>query len=194
MFAEMAVLDAIQATDILDVSRPIEDRSGCWFSEVSLPPDNMARVVGVFRPAKGIEPAGSLHDYQRIGQALADLHRQTHLAKIAQARNPGPGAGSTTIALRSTALAAAIAASAKLLEDKGATQHLGPVGFCHGDIRLSNLRISSEKMTLFDFDDCGIRPQLLDVAAIAFWLEVGKQHDSAGLWAAFLEGYGIKSG
>lgn len=191
--AEMAVLNAIQPTGVLRVSRPIEDLSGCWFSEISLPLlHKMTRIMGVFSPAKGIEPEGSLYDYQRIGQALADLHRQKHLAKIVPNRNPGPGAGSNTIVCRSSALVAAIAAAAKSLEEKGAIQHLGPVGFCHGDIRLSNLRISNEHVTPFDFDDCGLGPQLLDVAAIAFWLEVGKQNNSASLWAGFLEGYGIK--
>jgi Ser/Thr protein kinase RdoA (MazF antagonist) len=90
-------------------------------------------------------------------------------------------------------LANAILAATTSLEAQGAHTQLGSVGFCHGDIRLSNLRVSGEQVVFFDFDDCGIGHQLLDVAAMAFWLEVGDQKNPQDLWRAFLEGYGVQS-
>ncbi|MEI9425986.1 phosphotransferase, partial [Mesorhizobium sp. Cs1299R1N1] len=73
----------------------------------------------------------------------------------------------------------------------GANKLIGPTGFCHGDVRQANMRILGERVTFFDFDDCGHGPQWLDVAAMAFWLEVLPHDDPGRLWRAFLGGYGL---
>ena len=73
----------------------------------------------------------------------------------------------------------------------GAEATLGPSGLCHEDFRPENMRIYRNQVTLFDFDDCGHGPQLLDVATMAYWLEHGKHKRPGVLWSAFLAGYGI---
>lgn len=193
--AEMAVLSAIESTPALHVSRPWRDRLGRCVSELTMP-DGSRRVIAVFEPALGRELADTAADYRAAGAALADLHRQAELVQLAPARPLGPVSADDTlakIAQRSHQGAQEIGAAITALGALGAGDGLGPVGFCHGDVRASNMRIQDGRVTLFDFDDCGRGPQLVDVAAMAFWLEVGQQNEPALLWRAFLQGYGLES-
>ncbi|WP_321897226.1 phosphotransferase [Burkholderia cepacia] len=193
--SELTVLRAVQATAALDVSRPFEDHLRRASSERELP-DGTRRLIAVFARAAGREMAATTADFRRVGTALADLHRQSALAGLAPQREI-LGSGTTdleTIAMiadRSAAAAAAISRAMGDLERQGANEPIGPAGFCHGDVRPANLRIDGERVSFFDFDDCGTGPQWLDVAAMALWLEVFDYDDPSALWRAFLGGYGL---
>ncbi len=192
--AEMAVLNAIQATPALDAGRPIASRLGSNVSTLTLP-DGSTRFATVFQPVGGNEPADRPSDYALIGVALADLHRQPVLSTLAPSRSPGlsTAIGSIEkIALHSKATADHLADAIASLKREGADGALGTVGFCHGDVRPQNMRILGNQVTLFDFDDCGRGPQVIDIAAIALWLEASMQAEPDQMWRAFLDGYGVR--
>lgn len=192
--AELAVLHAVEGTAALEVSRPLPDRRGRTLSEIELP-DGSRRMIAVFARAAGRELAATMADYRRAGTALADLHRQSGLASLAPNREIGSElAAKETLAMiagRSPQVAHAIAEAIGTLETLGANKIIGPVGFCHGDMGPLNMRIEGERVTFFDFDDCGRGPQLLDVAGMALWLENSQDDDAGALWRAFLAGYGV---
>lgn len=54
-----------------------------------------------------------------------------------------------------------------------------------------NMRVQDERVTFFDFDDCGRGPQWLDVAAMVLWPELSADGHVGALWKAFLTGYGL---
>lgn len=192
--SELAVLRAVQDTPVLDVSRPFEDRWGRTLSEVELP-DGTQRLVAVFAPALGRELTATAADYWRAGAALSDLHRQSELTRLAPQRELlSEFEDKQTLAMianRSRSVADGITEALDALKNLGANKLIGPVGFCHGDVRPANMRIERERVTIFDFDDCGRGPQWLDVAAMALWLEVLPCDHPAALWRAFLDGYGL---
>jgi Ser/Thr protein kinase RdoA (MazF antagonist) len=192
--AELAALRAVESTAALEVSRPRPDCRGCTVSEIDLP-DGSRRMIAVFSRAAGRELTATTSDYRHAGAALADLHRQSGLASLAPNREIlSELAAKETLAMiadRSPQVARAIGEAIGTLESLGANKVIGPVGFCHGDMRPLNMRIEGERVTFFDFDDCGRGPQLLDVAAMALWLETSQGDDAGALWRAFLAGYGV---
>jgi Ser/Thr protein kinase RdoA (MazF antagonist) len=192
--AELAVLDAVEGTASLEVSRPLPDRQGRTVSEIELP-DCSRRMIAVFSRAAGRELTATVSDYRCAGTALADLHRQRNLASLAPNRNIGSEriAQETLarIAGQSPQAGRAIAEAIETLKTLGANKVVGTVGFCHGDMAPLNMRIDGERVTFFDFDDCGRGPQLLDVAAMALWLENSQCDNAGALWQAFLAGYGV---
>jgi Ser/Thr protein kinase RdoA (MazF antagonist) len=192
--SELAVLRAVQDTPALEVSRPFADRWGRTLSEVELP-DGTQRLIAVFAPALGRELTATAADYRHAGAALSDLHRQSELTRLAPQREfVSELADKQTLAMianRSNSAADGIIEALDALKDLGANKLIGPVGLCHGDVRLANMRIDGERVTMFDFDDCGRGPQWLDVAAMAFWLEVLPCDHPGALWRAFLDGYGL---
>ncbi|MGS0897001.1 phosphotransferase enzyme family protein [Burkholderia stagnalis] len=190
---EMNVLDNIESSDALKVSRSIRSQTGSSITVVTLP-DTSRRFVSVFEPAQGVKPADTQSDYAAIGAALADLHRQTALIEFAPASAPGIGAvtGSVEkISMRSIETARVVAEAIQRLRNEAAVTKPAPKGFCHGDIRGENMCISGRQVTFFDFDDCGLGHQIIDVASVAFWLESGNHDAPVDLLHAFLDGYGI---
>jgi Ser/Thr protein kinase RdoA (MazF antagonist) len=66
-----------------------------------------------------------------------------------------------------------------------------PIGFCHGDIHLGNVKFSGNFPTLFDFESCAIGPYAYDLAC--YWRKriLASQNESIRQkeWDAFLHGY-----
>lgn len=191
--AELAVLDAVVASDRLDVARAVADRRGGFLAQLQMAGGGV-RPMAVFHPAQGEPVHERPEDLQAAGAALAELHAQSRLASLAPRRELATGAEvDATIAQVGSRwqedrdrLGAAIAE----LRGQGANRATGPAGFCHGDFRLANLRRQGDRIVMFDFDDCGRGPQWLDLATIAWWLELAAGDDAAELWQAFLAGYG----
>lgn len=191
---EMAVLRAVKETTALNVSRPLINCEGQSFSTFELP-DGTKRLLGVFAPAAGLELAATTADWYRAGVALSHLHRQTGLTTLAPNRKLlSDDRNKETLAMiaeKSPLVADEISKSLNLLVGLGVNKPTGPIGLCHGDVRPMNMRIQGERVTFFDFDDCGRGPQWLDVAAMVLWLETMDVGDVRALWGAFLAGYGL---
>jgi len=194
--AELAVLAAVEATPALGVSRPLADRRGRLAVPVAMD-GHGRRMLAVFEAAPGRPLARTGEDLAAAGRALADLHAQASLAELAPRR---PVVDEEAIAQTVARMAAhsdagreaaqAIASALEALRRLGADRSMGPIGFCHGDFRDANMRLAGERVTLFDFDDCGLGPQWLDLATMGWWIEQGDPEAAPGLWRAFVEGYG----
>ncbi|MFG1350877.1 phosphotransferase enzyme family protein [Xanthobacter autotrophicus] len=63
----------------------------------------------------------------------------------------------------------------------------GSFGLIHADLRLANLLVEGERLTLIDFDDCGFSWFLYDFAAAVSFIEQSPRLPE--LKAAWLEGY-----
>ncbi|MEP9374692.1 phosphotransferase [Mesorhizobium sp. KR1-2] len=191
--AELAVLDTVVASSWLDVALAMANRQQRFLTWLQLA-NAEARPMAVFRVATGEPVWERAEDLRAAGAALAELHGQSRLASLAPCRELATGAEvDRTIAQVGDRwkggrdrLAAAIADLRKQEADRAT----GPVGFCHGDFRLANLHRTGDRIVMFDFDDCGQGPQWLDLATIGWWLELAAGDEAAGLWRAFLAGYG----
>jgi Ser/Thr protein kinase RdoA (MazF antagonist) len=61
-------------------------------------------------------------------------------------------------------------------------------GVCHGDAHGGNAHITpDQKVTFFDFDDCGEGWRAFDLATFRWNVAINKQEDT--IWQAFLQGY-----
>lgn len=64
-----------------------------------------------------------------------------------------------------------------------------PVIALHADLHGGNLKWHGGRLAVFDFDDCGHGPAVLDLAIATFYLRVRPGSDAEGTSAALLEGY-----
>lgn len=64
-----------------------------------------------------------------------------------------------------------------------------PIGLCHGDVQLENVRFEGARPTLFDLEACGIGPCAYDLAC--YWRkQIGlAAKPSPAAWDALLRGY-----
>ncbi len=133
-------------------------------------------------------------DMRCYGRSLAALHEALAATSLAASRRIDAAAscretalwlrraGLCTASLADTveALAPALVAA---LDTAKPTQ-----GFIHGDSCLLNARLDgSERVTFFDFEECGTGPVALDLASMTVWLE--REENGPALWAALLDGY-----
>ncbi|WP_199202512.1 phosphotransferase enzyme family protein [Mesorhizobium sp. L-2-11] len=190
--AELAVLDAVVATDRLDVARAVASQKGQLLTQLEVPGSG-TRPMAVFQVAAGEPVRARPDDLRAAGAALADLHGQTQLAALAPQRElAAEGEIDRTIARIEDGFAterARLVAAVADLRGQGMNRAAGPAGFCHSDFRMANLHRAIDRIVMFDFDDCGLGPQWLDLATVGWWLELATGDGAAELWRAFLTGY-----
>lgn len=90
--AELAVLDAVVATDRLDVARAVANQKGRLLTQLQVPGFG-TRPMAVFQVAAGRPMRERPDDLRAAGAALADLHGQTQLAARAPTRAGVRGGG-----------------------------------------------------------------------------------------------------
>ncbi|MCK1357202.1 phosphotransferase [Bradyrhizobium sp. CW7] len=101
----------------------------------------------------------------RAGVALSHLHRQTGLTNLAPNREfLSEARDKETLAMIAERCPRVADEISKSLDAWVQTSRLAQRA-CHGDVRPMYMRIEDERVTFFDFDDCGRGPQWLDVAA-----------------------------
>lgn len=192
--AEAAITAAARDDALLGVARAVPKTDGTYVLDCRELGDR-ARYGLLFQQAQGREPRLCDRDLRCVGRALARLHAQPQLAGLAPGRRlgdfPDDEAWLTELAKRARIpkhIGSRI--EARLRRLRIGSDPAGPRGFCHGDFRCGNVRISGERVTLFDFDDCGLGPQWYDLATMGWWLETSTQWPrSAAAWAAFVRAY-----
>ncbi|MER9683202.1 phosphotransferase [Mesorhizobium sp. M0115] len=191
------MLDAVAATYQLDVARAVANQKGRLLTQLQVPGSG-ARPMAVFQVAAGEPVRARPDDLRAAGAALADLHGQRQLAALAPQRElVAETEIDRTIARIEDGFAterARLMAAVADLRGQGVSRAVGPAGFCHGDFRMANLHRAGDRIVMFDFDDCGIGPQRLDLATIGWWLELAAGDGAAKLWQSFLAGYGHADG
>lgn len=193
--AELRLLAGIEQDDTLAVSTAHSTLQGARSFRIALS-DGAIRYAALFEAAAGRPLEMTPDDLAAAANALRRLNRQPALVELAPGRHIAElGDAYRTLDRLAEALAFAGSVVAKVRERCGHLAAAGwppagiPVGFCHGDFRIANMRIEGRRVTLFDFDDCGCGPQWFDLATIGWWLETEGRDDSASLWRAFVDAY-----
>jgi Ser/Thr protein kinase RdoA (MazF antagonist) len=191
--SELDWLEALQGR--LPVSRPLAGRDGEWLQQH----EGRHLVLFAFKP--GGEPAedGDLVPLFRVlGRYAATLHRQaegwqrpvgfTRIRWSAAAILAPDGVwGDWRQAPGARECEARLTALERRLRAELAAEEPGRYGLIHADMRLANLLVEGERVTLIDFDDCGFNWYLYDLAASLSLIET--RPDLEALIAAWLEGY-----
>lgn len=192
--AEATLTHGVREDARLGVARAMPTTGGAYVVECRWPADGTRHGL-LFQRARGREASTSDADLRLIGNALARLHAQGQLEGLAPRRLVGAPPPDHEWLRRLGQLAGA---STQGIERIG-TQltHLrrsmvagGPRGFCHGDFLCGNLRIADGRVTLFDFDDCGVGPQWYDLATMGWWIETSlAPRRCAAAWSALVHAY-----
>ncbi|WP_316151548.1 phosphotransferase enzyme family protein [Cupriavidus sp. BIC8F] len=193
--AELHLLARIERDDLLEVSSAHSTLRGGRRFRLALS-DGAIRHAALFDAAVGRPLEMTCDDFAAAANALKRLHAQPALGELAPSRHIAElGEAYRTLNRLAEAFAFAGSAAATV---RDRCKHLAaagwppagmPIGFCHGDFRVANMRIEGRRVTLFDFDDCGCGPQWFDLATIGWWLETEGRDDSASLWRAFVNAY-----
>lgn len=193
--AELRLLERIEQDEVLAVSVARPTLEGARSFRVALS-DGAMRRAALFDGAAGRPLGMTGGDLGVAAQALKRLHGQPPLKECAPRRQIADLREAdrtlTRLAERFTFAGRAVAAARECCERlvaAGWPPAEMPVGFCHGDYRVANMRLDGPRITLFDFDDCGCGSQWFDLATIGWWLEIGGRCDAAFLWRAFVSAY-----
>jgi Ser/Thr protein kinase RdoA (MazF antagonist) len=178
-------------------SYPVQQRDGAWFFTLDAPEG--VRPLALYEWAHGVKfsEALSVDTARRIGAAFAELHiigrdftpNAPHSLKGRAVSPENLPWLYELIKDRPDEIAdyQKVAAAVKAQFDQLADSAL-PDGACHGDFHPSNVHVTADgKLTLLDFDGCGIDYLLQDVANYMFGNDF--YGFSADLGQAFLDGY-----
>lgn len=193
---ELRLLSQVEQDEVLAVSLPLPTLQGTRSFRVALT-DGLARRAALFAEATGRRMELTRNDLSAAGKALRRLHAQPQLKELSPDRQIADfdEAFRTLERLRDDvpsaySFAAAVRGRCEQLMSKKWKAADIPIGFCHGDFRLANMRLDGSRVTLFDFDDCGCGPQWFDLATIGWWLEIDTRNEAAAsLWHAFIKAY-----
>jgi Ser/Thr protein kinase RdoA (MazF antagonist) len=196
--AELALLTHLHAEGI-SVSYPLSDETGAFIQELAAPEGTRYAVLFSFAPGgkvRFLTPAACA----AIGTLMGQLHQRTVGQTLARPTY-------TPEVLVSQSVATAQTFFAKDSPEMHYVQQIGtqleaaftqadaaaaPTGTVHLDIWYDNMAITpQDEITLFDFDFCGNRPAILDVAYFCkqlFHIEADKQQYEAKV-AHFLAAY-----
>lgn len=193
--AELRLLERVEQDEVLAVSPARPTREGARSCRIALS-DGVIRRAALFDAAAGRPLEMTPDDVCGAANALKRLHGQQRLSELAPRRQVAD-LGDAYRALSRLAdqfsfagpVVAATRERCKYLAAAGWPAAGMPVGFCHGDFRIANMRIDGCRITLFDFDDCGRGPQWFDLATVGWWLEIEGKSEAASLWRAFVNAY-----
>lgn len=199
--SELAWIEALRATGEIAIPAPQPMLNGELIAEID--DDGQTRHVVAFDFVEGQEPPdGDLIPWYR---ELGAIHARLHAHAITWPRPPGftrftwdfattigdtphwgdwrAGQGLTDEGR--AAIQQAVDLIRARVEAYG--KDVSRYGLIHADLRLANLLVDGDRLTLIDFDDCGISWYLYDFATAISFIE----HDPRvpALLAAWTEGY-----
>ncbi len=200
--SELAWVDALRSSGLVHTAEPQRTTSGQWMHKVE--DEDVVHRITAFSFMSGSEPALSddlTHWYRVLGATNARLHqhvRQWQMPEgfvrkhwnfqtlIGDTPHWGdwrlaPGLSASDIAL----LEEVQEHIRQRCEEYGSDP--SRYGLVHCDMRLANLLVDGDRLTVVDFDDCGFSWYLYDFAACISFIE----HDPRILQFldAWLEGY-----
>jgi Ser/Thr protein kinase RdoA (MazF antagonist) len=200
--SELAWVSALRNSGVVDTATPIPGRDGTLLQ--ILHDGDQTRCAVMFQHVTGTEPApgGNLPAwFRRLGAVTAALHRH------ARDWDPPPGFArmiwdfETTLGDRPhwgdwrhavgldreghRLLQRASDAAARRLEAFGKTPDR--FGLIHADLRLANLLVADDRLSVIDFDDCGHGWFMYDFAAAISFVETDPI--VGDLTQSWMEGY-----
>jgi len=200
--SELMWIDALRAADVVNAPAPVAARDGGRVRTVGVD-GGPVRHVTVFDWLPGSPPSAEtdlIPNFAILGELAARMHlfgigwerpaafrRFTYddaavLEKALWGRwqdAPGIGAAEHAVLAR---------ADAEIrLKLAGYGRAADRFGLCHNDLRLANLLVDGDRLSVIDFDDCGFSWYLNDFATAVSFME---DDPRVGEWmAAWLGGY-----
>jgi Ser/Thr protein kinase RdoA (MazF antagonist) len=200
--AELAWIAALREADVLETPAPVPATDGRLILTLRLGETHRSVVAFQHAPGRSPEPQDDLTGwFARLGAVTARLHAQarhwTRPDDFARKRWTvetmlGPrghwgdwrqacglsGAGEALLARTAAAIGTALARYGTAPDR---------FGLIHGDLRLANLLVDGDRLSVIDFDDCGFGWFLYDFAAAVSFFEDAPTVPA--LMAAWVEGY-----
>ena len=188
---ELDVLRAVAPQPGMAVAAPLAGRGGVLLHQLAW--NGTLRHACLFEAAPGRPLLHRPEDVRRFGRGLALLHTAMRMPASAAPRRIEATSSArlacrwlSRVGGRAAALGREIAAATPHLA-RVLALHRPTVGPCHGDACLLNASLDGERVTFFDFEECGVGPLALDLATMAVWLDA--EPDGAALRTALLDGY-----
>lgn len=204
--SELAWLDALRAEGLVATPHPIRQLDGSLIADID--DRGVPRHVVAFDFIPGQEPVADaalapwfrelgrihavLHDQARRWRRPTDFARKRWNFAATLGEAPLWGDWRTALGLEAPGralLQRTVDVVGRACADLGE----GPeaFGLIHADLRLANLLVDGDRLTLIDFDDCGFSWFLYDFAAAVSFIE----HEPfiPELKAAWIEGYGQRA-
>lgn len=202
VLSELAWVDALQRDHIVDTARPIATKSQQLVNHMNIDGNLFNIVAFEFKQGKEPESTDDLTKWYKIlGKTSAQMHSHSRQWRKPQCFIRKTWDFSTTIGANNYwgdwRHSLGLSADGQSLLEK-VTQQLKQrtdaygkddknFGLIHCDMRLANLLVYGDKLTIIDFDDCGLSWYLYDLAASLSFIE----HEPyvPQLIQAWLEGY-----
>lgn len=199
--SELAWLEALRRETGLPVPQPLAGRDGALLQSLSLPDGPRFAVLFAFEPGREPQPGDDLaHLFKTIGRfaAIAHKHAQTYAPKgfarqrwsVGAILDPdglwGDWRQAPHVAGPTADILSCLDARLRI-ELAAYGQGSDRFGLIHADMRLANLLVEGDQVTLIDFDDCGFCWFMYDFAAAISFHE---DHPLVPVWRQnWLEGY-----
>ncbi|OAN39139.1 phosphotransferase enzyme family protein [Mycolicibacterium iranicum] len=200
--SELSWLDALRRDSDLVVPTVLPARDGRRV--VTIEHDGVERYVVHFEMVPGAEPdentvgttdfhtlghiTAALHDHARQWRRPPEFSRFAWDWKHSLGDSPRWGRWRDAVGVGAQE-AAALGRAEKLLHDRLADYGTGPdtFGLVHADLRLANLLVDGDTITVIDFDDCGFGWYFYDFGTAVSFFE---DHPSVPEWQdAWVSGY-----
>jgi Ser/Thr protein kinase RdoA (MazF antagonist) len=202
--SELAWIAALRRDGVVDTPAPLPATDGSLVRTLASPGGRAARHAVAFAFAEGREPdeAGDLVGwFRRLGRLTGLMHAHARAWRpVAEFRRKtwtfdsmlGPAGfwGDWRAGLGLDAAGTAQLGRAAGLIDRRLTRFgSGPdrFGLIHADLRLANLLVDGERLTIIDFDDCGFSWFAYDFASAVSFFE--HQPIVPALMEAWVAGY-----
>ena len=188
IMSELSWLDQLQSENLIATPSIIRGRDGARIQKILSPTTGKTLNLVMFEFVAGCHPKENLDQidlFQALGQMAATLHQQVHRWikpkdfyrphwNLASILGENPVWGKWQSAPKVTAEITAVLNKAENL----LTNRLSAIGksnqnygLIHADMRLANILLSRNQLTLIDFDDCGFGWFLYDFAASVSFIE-----------------------
>lgn len=159
------------------VPAPLAALDGRWFTEVEIPQvmRTFTVVANSWLDGRDVGRADEAVA-ERLGRAMAQLHTQAaawgpdKASALRALTRPFSGDGARLRAAVSDAQRAVVEAAFARTAEEFAGLHDAPVHAIHADLHGGNLKWHDGRLAIFDFDDCGVGHDVVDLGIAAFYL------------------------
>ena len=202
ILSELTWVEALRAGGVASIAAPLPLASGGHIATVTVDGDEREVVAFEFMAGKEPSPTDRLEDgFRKLGAVSARLHehvrgwtapdgfvRKTWNFDTTVGATPHWGDWRAGLGLTPDGKAV-LERTVATIGERLAAFGAGPdrFGLIHADLRLANLLVDGDTISVIDFDDCGFGWYAFDFAAAISFLEMDPAIPA--VQAAWLEGY-----
>ena len=202
ILSELAWVEALRLAEVASIAAPLPLASGGHIATVAVDGDEREVVAFEFMSGKEPSPTDHLEDgFRQLGAVSARLHehvrrwtppdgfvRKTWNFDTTVGATPHWGDWRAGLGLTADGKAV-LERTVGTIGERLAAFGAGPdrFGLIHADLRLANLLVDGDTISVIDFDDCGFGWYAFDFAAAISFLEADPSIPA--LQASWLQGY-----